>query len=49
MATHQIRIGEDCIEILNRWRYKKESHSDAIRRIDRRLKKNKESLKTPEY
>ena len=42
MATHQIRIGEDCVKILDAWRYPKESHSDAIRRIGRCLKKHKE-------
>lgn len=42
MTTRQIRVGEDCVKILEVWRYKEESLSDAIRRIDRCLKKHKE-------
>jgi predicted CopG family antitoxin len=42
MVTHQIRIGKDCVEILDNWRHDKESLSDAIRRMDRHLKKHKE-------
>ena len=38
MATKQIRVGDDCIQILNRYRHKKESLSDSIRRMDRHLK-----------
>ena len=43
MVTHQIRIGEDCVKILDDWRHPGESLSDAIRRIGRCLKKHKES------
>jgi hypothetical protein len=43
MATHQIRIGEDCVKILDAWRYPGESLSDAIRRINRNLCKHKET------
>lgn len=44
MATKQIRIGEDCLEILERWRHDTETEgfSDAIRRMDRHLKKHNE-------
>lgn len=42
MATHQIRIGEDCVKILDAWRHDEESLSDAIRRMDRHLRKRKE-------
>jgi Arc/MetJ-type ribon-helix-helix transcriptional regulator len=40
MTTKQIRIGEDCIQILDSWLEDKEheSYSDAIRRMNRRLK-----------
>ena len=40
MTTSVIRIGDDCIAILDRWRYdpETESLSDAVRRIDRHLK-----------
>jgi len=41
MATKQIRIGVDCVKILERWQedIEHESFSDAIRRMDRYLKK----------
>ena len=39
MATKQIRVGEDCIAVLEQWRHEHESHSDAIRRMDRHLRK----------
>lgn len=42
MATKQIRIGEDCIAILDKWRHEHESMSDAVRRMDRHLRKHKE-------
>jgi predicted CopG family antitoxin len=42
MATRQIRIGEDCVTILEAWRFEQESLSEAIRRMDRCLKKHKE-------
>jgi hypothetical protein len=42
MATHQIRIGDDCVKILDAWRYPEESLSDAIRRINRHLGKHNE-------
>lgn len=40
MTTSVIRIGDDCISVMNRWRYdmKTESISDALRRMDRKLK-----------
>jgi predicted CopG family antitoxin len=38
MTTKQIRIGDDCVQILNGWRHEKESLSDAIRRMNRHLK-----------
>ena len=43
MATKQIRIGEDCIAILEKWRHEHESLSDAVRRMDRHLRKHGES------
>jgi predicted CopG family antitoxin len=43
MATKQIRVGEDCIAILDRWRHEQESLSDAVRRMDRHLRKHGES------
>ena len=45
MTTSVIRIGDDCIAILNRWRYDPETEglSDAIRRMDRHLKKHGEN------
>lgn len=42
MVTKQIRITDDCIKILDTWRHEGESHTDAIRRIGRCLKKHKE-------
>ena len=42
MTTRQIRVGEDCVKILDAWRYDGESLSDAIRRIDRHLRRHKE-------
>jgi len=40
MTTSVIRIGDDCIATLNRWRYdpETESLSDALHRMDRKLK-----------
>jgi hypothetical protein len=43
MATKQIRIVEDCVDILNRWRHDGESLTHAIRRMDRHLKKHNET------
>jgi predicted CopG family antitoxin len=42
MATKQIRIGEDCIAILEKWRHEHESLSDAVRRMGRHLGKHGE-------
>jgi len=39
MPSQVIRIGDDCISILDAWKYEHESYSDAIRRMDRNLKK----------
>jgi hypothetical protein len=44
MTTKQIRVISDCITILDLWRHKGESYTDAIRRMDRRLKKHNEEL-----
>jgi hypothetical protein len=40
MATKQIRVGVDCVKILENWQEDKEheSYSDAIRRMERYLK-----------
>jgi hypothetical protein len=43
MTTKQIRVVEDCIKILDAWRHEGESHTDAIRRMDRKLKQHKET------
>ena len=45
MTTSIIRIGDDCIAILNRWRYdpETESLSDALRRMDRKLEEHGEN------
>jgi len=43
MTTKQIRVGEDCVAILERWRHEHESYSDAIRRMGRYLRKSKEA------
>lgn len=42
MATKQIRIGEDFIAILDKWRHEHESLSDAVRRMDRHPRKHGE-------
>ena len=44
LGSTQIRVVSDCITILDAWRHPGESHTDAIRRMDRRLKKRKEKL-----
>lgn len=40
MTTKQIRVGTDCILILEKWQedQEHESYSDAIRRMERYLK-----------
>lgn len=43
MATKQIRIGDDCIQVLESWRHPHESMSDAVRRMDRHLKSHSEN------
>ena len=43
MATHQIRVGEDCIAVLDRWRHERESMTDAIRRMNRHLREAEET------
>jgi len=44
MTTKQIRVVSDCITILDAWRHEGESHTDAIRRMARRLEQHKEKL-----
>lgn len=41
MTTKQIRVVDDCIKILDAWRYEGESYTDAIRRMDRHLRKHR--------
>lgn len=37
MTTKQIKIGTDCIEMIDFWKCPGDSYSDAIRRMNRRL------------
>jgi hypothetical protein len=44
IGSTQIRVVSNCITILDAWRYNGESYTDAVRRMDRRLKKHNEGL-----